>query len=83
MSNEETPAARAANAYFKGTEERSTKGSAMSMISDAKGVEISKTARLKAAREERDEAQAVVDAEAKAKVPAKKPRTKKPALGVV
>ncbi|MBC8129337.1 MAG: hypothetical protein H7Y08_03320 [Rhizobiaceae bacterium] len=74
-SNDESAAVRAGHAYFKTTPERAEKGSAMSMIETAKEIENGKTAKLKAAREERDAVQAVADA-GKAKKPAVK-RTRK------
>ncbi|KQT61860.1 MULTISPECIES: hypothetical protein [unclassified Aureimonas] len=78
MSNEDSAAVKAGHAYFKGPQGQGEKGSAMTMIGEAKHAEISKTARLKAAREERDVAQAAAEAEAKAIAPVKKPRAKKP-----
>ena len=76
MSNPDngSTAAREGHAYFKTTPQRAEKGTAMSMIGDAKSVEVAKTARLKAARQQRDDTQSVLDAEAAAKVPAKKTR---------
>lgn len=77
MSNDDSAAVRAGHAYFKGTQEPYEKGSAMNLIDAAKDAQVMKTARLKAARLVRDEAQAVIDAEAVANAPVKKTRKKK------
>jgi hypothetical protein len=50
----------------------------LQIIDAAKDVEVAKTARLKAARQKRDDAQAVADTEIRANMPVKMPRKRKP-----
>ena len=81
MSSEETPAVKAAQSYFRGTEIRAEKGTAMSMIASAADATQAKNERLRAARLARDEAErAALDAapKAKPKAPAR-PKVKKDA----
>ncbi|BDA84368.1 hypothetical protein Sa4125_19100 [Aureimonas sp. SA4125] len=76
MSSDETPAVKAAQAYFRNTEMRAEKGTAMSMIAVAADATQAKNERLKAARLARDETDRVaLEAEPKPK-PVKKRKAK-------
>ena len=72
MSSEETPAVKAAQSYFRNTEIRAEKGTAMSMIAVAADATQAKNERLRAARLARDETERAAQEAA----PSPKPKTR-------
>lgn len=78
MSSEETPAVKAAQTYFRNTEIRAEKGTAMSMIAVAADATQAKNERLRAARLARDETERLAAEAAVEAKPAPKRRKATP-----
>jgi hypothetical protein len=72
MTIKDSPAVKAANFHFQVAEEKATKGTSAEIIASLANATAAKTARLRAARETRDAAQATIDTQTIVKAPEKR-----------